>query len=335
MDVWTIVDDGRHNAFTDLLYWQDRLWLAYVSSPSHFASKRSRIVILKSMDAKVWEKPAQLSGDGEDIRDPKLAVINDRLVLYALLNQRFDPEPYKTITACSNDGAHWSSFTDVIPEGWLLDRPVTHDQETWFAPAHRIDHGTAVLLRSKDGVHWDTHGTIKSGDRVDETAILFLPDGQLLAVSRVEAGGGIFGHPDAGTEISRAGTPFQSWASLGRSKATRLDGPALVQHDTQVYAIGRRQLTVSGPLRWQGAALGRKRCAIFRVEENTGELVHLLDLPSAGDTSYPGVTAVDRKLFISYYTNDIHKDPPWVIGMLRPTNIQMAMIDLTELEEGL
>jgi hypothetical protein len=335
MDVWTVVDDGRHNAFTDLLYWQGWFWLAYISSPSHFASKHSRVVILKSADAKSWEKVAQQSGDGEDIRDPKLAIIHDQLMLYALLNKKFDPEPYKTIVIRSNDGINWSSLTDVTPEGWLLGRPVTHDQETWFAPAHHIDHGTAILLRSSDGVHWDTHGIIQGGDRADETAILFLPDSQMAAVSRVEAGGGIFGHPDAGTQISCASAPYQSWTSLGRSKVTRLDGPALLQHNARVYAIGRRQLEVKGPLQWQGSALGRKRCAIFRVDKNAGELIHLLDLPSAGDTSYPGAVLVEDKLFISYYTNDIHKDPLWVIGMLRPTRIQMAMIELKELEERL
>jgi len=335
MDVWTVIDDGRHNAFTDLLYWRDRFWLAYISSPSHFASKRSRIVILQSTDAKTWEKTSEFSGSGEDIRDPKLAVINNRLTLYALLNKRFDPQPYKTVTASSQDGMIWSAFKDITPEVWLLGRPVTYDQETWFAPAHRLDHGTAVLLRSKDGVRWDVHGTIHSGDRTDETAVLFAQDGQMLAASRVEAGGGILGHPDAGTEISRASAPYQSWTSLGRSKVTRLDGPALVQHNTRIYAIGRRQLEVAGPLRWQGSALGRKRCAIFRVDENAGEMIHLMDLPSTGDTSYPGAVVLDDKLFVSYYTNNIHKDPPWVIGMLQPTSIQMAMIELKELEEML
>lgn len=335
MDVWTVVDDGRHNAFTDLLYWRDRFWLAYVSSPSHFASKRSRIVILNSTDAKTWKRVAQLSGRGEDIRDPKLAIINDHLTLYALLNKRFDPEPYKTIMSHSNDGMSWSSFQDLTPEGWLIGRPVTCDQETWFAPAHRIDRGTASLFCSRDGVYWEMRGTIHTGDGADETAVQFSPDGQMLAVSRLEAGGGIFGHPEAGTEISRASAPYRSWTSLGRSRITRLDGPALVQHNAQVYAIGRRQLEVAGPLRWQGSALGRKRCAIFHVEQHTGELIHLTDLPSAGDTSYPGAVVMGGRMFISYYTNAIRRDPPWIIGMLLPTSIQMAAVELKELEEML
>jgi hypothetical protein len=331
METWTVVADGRHNAFTDLLYWQDHFWLAYVSSPSHFKSKQSRVVILKSKDARDWQKIAQFHGNGEDIRDPKLAVIKGQLFLYALLNKQFDPQPYKTIVAHSGDSLTWSPFEEVTPEGWLLGRPVMSDHETWFAPAHRIDLGTAILLRSTNGVTWEIHGTIQANDHADETAIQLLPDGHMLAVTRIEAGGGIFGHPEANTQISRADAPYTSWKSLGRSKVTRLDGPTLFCQDAQVYAVGRRQIKVAGPFEWQGSAVGRKRSALFLVEENTGELVHLTDLPSSGDTSYPGAVIVKDKLFISYYTNETGKDWPWLIGMLFSTKIQMAMIELSNL----
>lgn len=331
MQTWTVVDDGRHNAFTDLLHWQDHFWLAYISSPSHFASKQSKVVLLRSKDAKQWQEMARFSGDGEDIRDPKLAIIQDQLVLYALLNKQFDPEPYKTITAHSDDGMTWSAFADVTPAGWLIGRPVTRNHETWFAPAHRIDHGTAALLRSTDGVMWDVHSTIHAGDRADETAVQLLADGSLLAVTRLEASGGIFGNAEAGTLISSAQPPFTEWTQLGWSKVTRLDGPTLVRDGERVYALGRRQVRVAGRLLGQGSALGQKRSAVFRVQG--GELIHLVDLPSAGDTSYPGAVIVDGNMFVSYYTNDPRRDPSWLIGMLRPTKIQMARIDLKMFEE--
>lgn len=328
---WTVVNDGRHNAFTDLLFWQEQFWLAYVSSPSHFASKKSQVVILRSENGKQWDQAAQFSGDGEDIRDPKLAIINGQLVLYALLNQRFDPEPYKTVTARSEDGMRWTPLRDALPEGWLLGRPVTPDDEIWFAPAHHLGLGTAVLFTSTTGVDWKLHSTIHAGDHADETALHLLSDGRMLAVTRLEAGGGVFGHPEAGTLISSSRASFTEWMPVGLSQVTRLDGPLLCSHGSQVFAIGRRQVNVAGPFHWQGSALARKRCAIFRVEEDTGELIHLMDLPSAGDTSYPGAAVVENNLLISYYTNDPGRDLPWLIGMFIPTKIQMAMIELSTL----
>ncbi|MFZ5856862.1 MAG: sialidase family protein [Chloroflexota bacterium] len=331
LQTWTVVDDGKHNAFTDLLHWRGQFWLAYISSPSHFASKHSRVVILRSDDAQDWQEVVRFSGNGEDIRDPKLGVVDGQLFLYALLNKRFDPEPYKTITAHSNDGATWSALEAVTPTGWLLGRPVTTDNATWFTPAHRIDHGTAALLRSTDGVTWEIHSTIHAGDRADETAVQLLADGRLLAVTRLEAGGGILGNAQAGTLISSARPPFTEWTQLGWSKVTRLDGPTLVRHGERVYALGRRQVRVARPFLGQGSALGRKRSALFVVED--GALIHLIDLPSAGDTSYPGAVIVNEKLFVSYYTNDPRHDPSWLVGMLKPTKIQMARIDLKILEE--
>ena len=331
MQTWTVVDDGKHNAFTDLLHWRGQFWLTYVSSPSHFASKHSRVVLLRSDDAKQWQEAARFSGDGEDIRDPKLGVVDGQLFLYALLNKRFDPEPYATVTAHSNDGATWSALEAVTPAGWLVGRPVTADNATWFAPAHRIDHGTAALLSSTGGVAWNIHSTIHAGDRADETAIQLLADGDLLALTRLEASGGIFGNAEAGTLISMAQHPFTEWTQMGWSKVTRLDGPTLVCHSERVYALGRRQVRVASRLLGQGSALGQKRSALFRVEG--GELIHLVDFPSAGDTSYPGAVIVNENLFVSYYTNDPLSDPSWLVGMLKPTKIQMARIDLKILEE--
>ena len=62
--------------------------------------------------------------------------------------------------------------------------------------------------------------------------------------------------------------------------------------------------------------------------------MHLADLPSSGDTSYPGATIVDGKVYISYYSNDPGRDYPWLWGMLRPTRIQMTAIDISDLSHG-
>jgi len=325
LEVWTVVDDGLHNAFTDLIHWRGYFWLAYVSSPSHFGNRRSRVIILRSKDAREWQKIIQFSGNGEDIRDPKLAEIKGRLFLYALLNNKFEPEPYKTVTAYSNDGATWSPLADVTPTGWLLRRPLTADSTTWFAPAHHIEYGASVLFASKDGITWDRRGSIHTGERADETSIHILENGQMVAVTRLEVGSSIFGHRDAGTLISYADAPYTSWTPRARNTVTRLDGSALFRHMGRIFAVGRRQVTTGGPFRWQGSAFSRERCALYLVIDNEDGLVHLLDLPSSGDTSYPGVVIENDKIFISYYTNNTENDMPWLLGMLSPTRIQIAM----------
>ena len=336
MKTWVVANDGKHNAFTDLLFWRGSFWMIYVSSPSHFRSKKSRLILLRSSDAQNWQEVKKFDGNGQDIRDPKLAIVHGQMFLYALLNKQFDPEPYKTIAARSNDGLIWSPFEEVTPDGWLIGRPITSDESVWYAPAHRIDHGTAVLLQSTDGVNWSIHSTIFEGkeERADETAIQFLKDGRIIAATRLEAGSSIFGSPQAGTLISIAASPFTSWNQIAKSHITRLDGPTLFKVKDQVYAVGRRQPKVAGPFRWMGSAVSQKRTALFLVKENAEGLIHLTDLPSCGDTSYAGVATKDGKVFISYYTNDPRKDYPWLLGMLFTTRIQMAEIEIENFLRG-
>jgi len=331
LDSWTVVDDGRHNAFTDLASWRGKLWLAYVASPSHFASRRSRIVLLRSSDGRAWQEAARFDGAGEDIRDPKLAVIHDRLTVYALLNRAFDPLPYQTVSADSPDGKTWSPLAQVRPEGWLLGKPKTPDGQAWYAPAHHLQKGAAQLLRTVDGCIWEPVSTLRAGDGADESAIEFLPDGRLLAVTRLEGGEGLFGGPRAGSLLSFARPPYIRWSQVF-SDVTRLDGPTLFSIGSECFAVGRRQPCTLGRLQEQGSILARKRTALFRTDGSS--LTHLADLPSAGDTAYAGAAQMDGRVFISYYTNDVRRDMPWIAGMFLPTAIRAACLPLEYLSSG-
>jgi hypothetical protein len=93
--------------------------------------------------------------------------------------------------------------------------------------------------------------------------------------------------------------------------------------------VGRYQPGRRGPLTLLGGVLSRKRTSLFLVEEN--RLVYLSDLPSSGDTSYAGAVLHDGYLYTDYYTNDIRRDVPWLLGMFMATDIRMARIPLENL----
>ncbi len=330
IDSWDAVADGSHNSNTDLLFWQDHFYLIHASSPFHFASQRSRLVLLRSADAHSWIPIAQFDAAGEDIRDPKLAVIGGRLFLYALKNTEFTAEPYQTVFAHSDDGLTWTPFEDIEPAGWLFWRPKSLDGEMWYTPAYWHEHGRAALLTSTDGSHWQIVSEIYAGPRSDEPDIEFLPDGRLIATIRLEVSDSYFGHPEGGTVITTAAPPYQNWSPGVVSPVTRLDGPSLFRYRDAIYAVGRYQPTVAGPFDWQGSIFARKRTALFLVREDG--LVHLTDLPSAGDTSYSGIVIRGDDLFISYYTSNIERDYPWILGMVAPSSIRIARVHLPALE---
>jgi hypothetical protein len=333
-EIWPIVQDGLHNANTHLIRWNDYFYLVYARARFHMGNEHTRLVILRSADGRTWEEAAVLSGlPGEDIRDPKFAVIDNRLFLYALPNTGFEPEPYGTVVSVSDDGQTWSPFERVEPQGWLLWEPKTMDGDTWYATAYWHEHGQSALFKSGDGLNWEHVSDIHEGDRNDETANEFLPDGRMLVTARLEGDDRAWhqGSKNATTLIAVSEPPYTEWETT-RSLTARLDGPALFEHNGQIYAAGR--FDPEGHEQWYGGSslLGRKRTAIYKVTAD--ELIHLSDLPSAGDTSYAGTVLHEGDVYVSYYTSNPERDYAWALGLIMPSDVMMARIPLENLEKA-
>jgi hypothetical protein len=338
VDSWDIANDGQHNSNTDMITWNGETYIAYISSPYHFSSEASILHIKHSDDlGQTWVEDSTFNPDKNDIRDPKFAVIGNCLFLYALDNNAFNPEPYQTVYSYTENGKDWSSL-EVVPgvDGWLFWRPKTQDGVTFYNAAYWYQHDKAVLLKSSDGINWEIISTINEGERNDETEIIFLPDGRMLATARLEYDeswlDGALGDVRGSTLITISEPPYTTWHELTQSLVTRLDGSYLFLYHDRVYAVGRYQpdLGKSGPLTPQGSCLARKRTSLFEVREDG--LVYLTDLPSNGDTSYVGLVMDGDYAYASYYTSPINHDYGWILGMFSPTSVRMAKIDLKAME---
>src|SRR3990170_5713165 len=55
-ETWDVVADGAHNSNTDLTYWDGWFYLCHQTSPYHLGSRRSRLLLWRSRDARSWEK---------------------------------------------------------------------------------------------------------------------------------------------------------------------------------------------------------------------------------------------------------------------------------------
>jgi hypothetical protein len=198
-------------------------------------------------------------------------------------------------------------------------------------PAYWKDHGRSILLRSTDGVHWEQVSVIQEGNGNDETDIAFLPDGRMLATTRLEVTPDtVLGNYDGRTGLHVAAPPYTEWTTH-ESRLTRLDGPNLFTLDGQVFAVARYQPDPNGLLTRMGGILSRKRTALYRVEPE--RLVRLSDLPSSADTSYAGVAVRDGFLWVDWYTSRTDRDWPWLFGMALRTDVAMGRIPLDALRE--
>jgi len=337
LETWPITDDDLHNSNTDMIEWGDAYYLSYVSSPYHFGNDESVMHVMRSYDqGRTWENTATFNPPGEDIRDPKFSVIGERLFLYALKNTTFVAEPYISVYSYSEDGVTWTDF-ELVPDldGWLFWRPITQDGETFYNSAYWWEHGKSVLLKSTDGIRWETVSRIYEGGRNDETEIEFLPDGRMIATGRLEYAyfaDGAFGDRRGATLIAISEPPYETWTELTQSRVARLDGPYLFTYNDRVYALGRFQpdLDNSGPWTAQGSILSRKRTSLYEIREDG--LAYLTDLPSNGDTSYVGLVMDGETVYATYYTSPIEHDFSWIMGMFSPSEIRMAKIDLPAME---
>jgi hypothetical protein len=320
---------ARHDGMSDLISWQNSLWLAHVAAPWHFASEASRIVLRRSPDGVTWEDVTSFSGRGEDVRDPKLAVIGGRLHVYWLQNRDFpEPKPYSSFVSASSDGIAWDSPTAVRPTGWLLWRPQTLDGITHYVTAYWHDNGRAALFRTTNGRDWSHVSDIPGEGHLDETDFTFVGT-RIVAAARLEGVGPRpwVGDPRGATVIARADPPYTEWTTTVDMSA-RLDGPCLFTWRGQAYAVGRFDPMAAGGL--LGSVLSRKRTGLYLVTNRRLELLSLL--PSAGDTSYAGVVITGTELLVSYYTSRTDRDYPWLLGMLLPSELRLARIPLLSLQ---
>jgi hypothetical protein len=329
-ETWDAVADGKHNSNTDLTFFEGWFYLCHQTSPYHLGSRRSRLLLWRSRDARLWEKVTEFKNQtGLEYRDPKFATIKGRLFLYVLPNLTLMAEPVSTEYTSSGDGVTWDPLVEVNQPGWLYWRPKTRDGATWYVTAYWNEHGKSMLFKSGDGIDWTPVSTIYEGERNDETDFEFLPDGRIISTARLEGNGNQWGDATAATLISVASPPYERW-SYSRSAVTRLDGPCLFPYNGRVYAIGRYQATRAPRVVEQGGMYSRKRTSAFLVEEHG--LTYLTDLPSAGDTSYAGIVIRGDDLIASYYTSPPEKDWPWSMGLFRRTDIKMARLHLPSLE---
>ena len=296
------------------------------------------LIIWRSTNARDWTNITLLDYADNDIRDPKFAIIAGQLFLYALINQGWIADPYLTIYTNSSDGLDWSqpfkpvNGTNFEIDGWLFWRPKSPDNITWYVPVYWWEHGKSALLNSSDGVNWTYISQINEGGGNDETAIEFYDNGTIICTARIEGVADAFlGDPNAGTLLSTSNFPYTSWNSK-LTRLTRLDGPYLFKINDKIYAIARYQPERDALFTQLGSIFSTKRTSIYMVTPE--KLTYISDLPSAGDTSYPGMVIRGGQIYTCYYTSNVQHDYPWFLGMFEPSDIKMANISVISLENA-
>lgn len=283
-----IWDQAPHNAFTDLIRFQNR-WIAVFREGEGHAKGAGKIRVLRSDDGKQWSSLALIEQAGVDLRDPHLEVTPKgelMIVGGAAVPPTRDPvTDHYSFVCFSKNGTDWTRPEKTV-ESW---------QWLWRVRWHG-DHVYGVSYRSKNTPPRTYEATLYKGTdgrKYERVTLLEVPnateaslafDGDnLLCLQRRD------GKPNtAWLGVSKAPYKDWQWKDLG----VYLGGPNLVRTPDGTWLAAGRMTTT-----------GKPQTVLCQLDVSAGKLVPLATLPSGGDTSYAGLVWFDDQLWMSYYSS--------------------------------
>jgi len=293
VEVRKIWDGAPHNAFTDLVRWNEKFYCAFREGRGH-VSTDGKIRILKSKDTDHWESAALAELSGYDLRDAHLSVTPDgRLMLLggaAPRKQDNQSAPTGTFACFSQDGRRWTKPRIVVKPGrWLWC--VTWHKGKAYGVSYAAGEGMPYLdlLVSSDGINYQPHVAKLFGEGYPtEVTLRFDTDDTCYALMRRDR------HKDKPSSamlgVSKPDYKKWQWHDLGAG-FNGFGGPNLIR--------------IPGG-HWIGAGRmhdGGAHTAVTYVDVKNGTMTKLLKLPSGGDTSYPGLLWYEKMLYVSYYSS--------------------------------
>ena len=285
VSVQKVWDKGGHNAFTDLVRYDDRWFLTFREGERHVGGD-GKIRVIVSDDGEKWESAGLVAEDGVDLRDPKLSIMPDNRLMLLMGGSVYRDGKYVTRqprVSFSADGRSWSAPRIIAKEGDWLWRLTWHDR-TGYGAAYRggrppLGERMCALYKTQNGVDYE-EVVEWYVDGCSETTLRFELDGTMVAMVRGE------GDPPRGW-IGTSRPPYTEWT--WEDAGQRFGGPEFtILPNGQMWAASRHYAE-------------EETTVVARMTKDSYEPV--LTLPSGGDTSYPGMVYHDGLLWISYYAS--------------------------------
>jgi hypothetical protein len=290
IEVTRIWDQAPHNAFTDLIFSHGHFFCAFREGRGHVSSD-GRIRVLTSKDGNSWQSSALVELADFDLRDAGLSIAPDgRLMLVGGASPRKadgDRAPTGSFVTFSNDGREWSTPQIVVDPGRWLWR-ITWHKDTGYGVAYAAGtgHPFSALLATNDGIAFRPLVAKLLGDGYPTEATIRFGDQDVAYCLQRRDGTGAKNTAMLG--VSEAPYTEWKWSDLGR----HFGGPNFIRLPSGRWIAAGRIHRPGGP---------KTELAWLDVDKHT--LTPCLELPSGGDTSYPGLVWHDEHLWVSYYSS--------------------------------
>ena len=288
LDLRKIWDQAPHNAFTDLVRYQNAWFCVFREGENH-TSLDGKIRVLRSPDGLEWKPVALLSIPGSDLRDPKITVTPGRKLMINAA-AAYDPSAsvrHQSLVWFSQDGIEWSRPERIGEPNFWIWRVAWNGDVAYGVGYSTIEPLITRLYSSCDAINFEpvVERMFVEGFP-NEAAIAFERDGRAICLQRRDAGA-------ATAQLGVAHPPYEDWhwEDLG----VRIGGPQiLLLPDGRVVAAIRRY----GREPWT---------SLNWLDPVNGRISEFLALPSGGDNSYAGLCWHRDILWVSYYSSHEHR----------------------------
>jgi hypothetical protein len=296
VSVEKIWDKAPHNGATDITRFQNLFYCCFREADA--PTKGEGVIhMMISANGKTWVDHVTISESGVDLRDPKLIVTPDEKRLYLLCGGD-SALGRQTRYATSMDGKVWTPLQKLLAKGdWLWRATINPADKRFYGASFNIHPTTGgpapekewslKTYASTDGSVWQLSSIMNVPGQPGETTLRFLKDGTALALISRQGG-------DRKGVIGKAVAPYRDWTYA--ATGLPLGGPNFIELPDGKLIAGSRGF---------GATPGA-HMVLFAMTPTS--LTPILELPSGGDCSYPGLYWHDDLLHVTYYSS--HEGKP-------------------------
>lgn len=287
-----IWDQAPHCAYTDITRFQNLFYCCFREAPA--ADRGEGVIrILLSSTGKTWVDQGTLSEAGTDLRDPKIIVTPDGKRLYLLCSGQSATQGRQSRYSTTMDGKVWTPLQKLLAKGDTLWRvSINPTDQRFYGISYNIHPNSGGPAPEKewslkgyasaDGSVWQLSSILNVPGQPAEATLRFLKNGSALALVARQGG-------DRRGVIGTAVAPYRDWTWT--SAGVPLGGPNFIELPDGKLIAGSRGF---------GATPGA-HMVLFAMTASS--LTPILELPSGGDCSYPGLYWHDDLLHVSYYSS--------------------------------
>lgn len=317
--VYKIWDGAEHNAFTDLIKFEGKFYCTFREGGGHVpwpSGIDGKIRVLVSDDGEIWKSAALLEKYDYDLRDSKLSIDVQGRLMVIIGGSNYNNETRDLIcrlTHVSFYDKKSKSFSDPVPT--KIDPKIKTEYDWLWRVTWHKGVGYGVLYRKKDktkselfllktvnGIDYDLLAPLPMEGIPGESTVTFDKDDNMIILVRVDSGNRI-------GRIAESPYPYTNWD--WKETGFKLGGPNIIPYTDDWYFIGTRSFNFRN----------QAKTSIYLYKEGE-EIRNIVELPSGGDNSYPGLLVEGNELWVSYYSSHEGK-----------TSIYMAKIPLSYIEK--